>query len=126
MALIRPVLLSGLVYLAYRIAYPDGDGSLYHAMAPALIAGGAVGLWFLKKILDLGSDGAKFGLEAAFVAVVAVGLGYTMPQTSGKAPLTQFMEGARPNRDAARRGFKKIGVDPDGGGARTIVNLFPR
>jgi len=126
-ALIRPALLSALAYLAFRVAFPDGGGGkLYHAFVPALIAGGVVALWFLKKILDLGSTGSKIALDLAFVAVVVAGVGWTMPQTSDKPPLTQLLEGARPRRDAVRRGFRQIGVDPDRSPARALVDLFPR
>lgn len=108
MALIRPALLVGLVYLGYAVAYPDYTGTVYHVIVPACIAGGVVGLWFLHKLLDLSEGILKIALEAAFVVGVAAFVGYTMPQKSGKPPLTQWAEGARPTQDAARRGFERL------------------
>jgi hypothetical protein len=125
-ALIRPALLAALIYLGYAVAFPDYVGTSYHVMAFSLIAGGAVALWFLKKILDLGEGAAKLVLELVFLVGVAAFIGYTMPQKSGKAPLQQWAEGARPTRDAARRGFDRLGVDPSGAVASRVVALFPK
>ncbi|HEX4048736.1 MAG TPA: hypothetical protein VH309_12915, partial [Elusimicrobiota bacterium] len=121
MALIRPALLAALIYLGYAIAFPDYTGSAYHVVVLSLIAGGAVGLWLLKKLLDLGEGAAKFVLELAFLGAVAAFVGWTMPQKSGKAPLTQWAEGARPTRDSARRGLARLGADPDGAAASRLV-----
>ena len=126
MALIRPALLAALIYLGYAIAYPDYTGSAYHVVVLSVIAGGAVGLWFLKKILDLGEGAAKLVLELAFLGAVAAFVGCTMPQKSGKPPLTQWAEGARPDRDSARRGLKRLGADPRGALASWVVALFPK
>ncbi|NNN06991.1 MAG: hypothetical protein HKL90_13930 [Elusimicrobia bacterium] len=125
MALIRTAVLAGLIYAGFVVAYPDGHGALYHEFVPFLIAGGVVGLAFFKKILDLGEGALKFGLELAFLAAVAVLVGYTMPQKSGKAPLTQWAEGARPTRADARRGLKRLSVDPDGSTGKFVLKLFP-
>ena len=126
MALIRPALLAALIYLGYAVAFPDYSGNAYRFFVLAVIALGAAGLWFLKKFLDLGEGAAKFILELAFLAGVAAFVGYTMPQKSGKPPLTQWAEGARPTRDAARRGIEKLGADPNGALASKVVALFPK
>ncbi|HAZ09201.1 MAG TPA: hypothetical protein DCZ01_11940 [Elusimicrobia bacterium] len=126
MALIRPALLAALVYLGYVVAFPDYTGALYHVMVPACIAGGVTGLWLLRKLLDLSNGALKLGIEAAFLAAVAVFIGYTMPQKSGKPPLTQWAEGARPTQSAARRGLERLRVDPDGAAASKLVDLFPK
>ena len=125
MALIRPALLAALIYLGYAVAFPDYTGTTYHVIVLSVIAGGAVGLWLLKKVLDLGEGAAKIVLELAFLGAVAAFVGYTMPQKSGKAPLTQWAEGARPTRDAARRGIERLGADPNGTAASKFVALFP-
>jgi hypothetical protein len=125
-ALIRPLLLAALIYGAYAVAFPDYTGTVYHAMTLALIAGGAVGLWFLKKILDLGEGVAKLLLELVFLAAVALFVGYTMPQKSGKSPLTQWADGAHPTQAAAARGLARLGVDPRGQVGWRIVALFPK
>jgi len=125
-ALIRPAFLAALIYLGYTIAYPDYVGTSYHVAVLSIIAGGVVALWFLKKILDLGEGTAKLVLELAFLGAVAAFVGYTMPQKSGKPPLTQWAEGARPTRDAARRGLERLGVDPGGAAGSRIVALFPK
>lgn len=126
MALIRPALLAALIYLGYAVAYPDYTGTAYHVVVLSAIAGAAVGLWLLKKLLDLGEGAAKFVLELAFLGAVAAFVGYTMPQKSGKPPLTQWAEGARPTRASARRGFARLGIDPGGAAASRLVALFPK
>lgn len=126
MALIRPAFLAALIYLGYAIAFPDYVGTSYHVAVLSIIAGGAVGLWFLKKILDLGEGTAKLVLELAFLGAVAAFVGYTMPQKSGKPPLTQWAEGVRPTRDSARRGLERLGADPNGAVASKLVALFPK
>lgn len=125
MALIRPAALAGLVYLGYAIAFPDYTGKAYHVIVPAAIAAGAVGLWSLHKILDLGEGTLKLVLEAGFVVGVAVFLGYTMPQKSGKPPLAQWAEGGRPTQSSTRRGLERLGIDPNGAAAAKIIGLFP-
>lgn len=122
----RPALLAALIYLGYAVAFPDYTGTSYHVVVLSMIAGGAVGLWFLKKILDFGEGTAKLILELAFLGGVAAFVGYTMPQKSGKPPLTQWAEGARPNRDSARRGLERLGADPNGSLASRVVALFPK
>ncbi|MFI5362464.1 MAG: hypothetical protein ACHQ49_10880 [Elusimicrobiota bacterium] len=126
MALIRPVLLAALIYLAYAVAFPDYTGTAYHIAVLSVVAGGAVGLWLLKKVLDLGEGTAKFLLEIVFLGGVAAFVGYTMPQKSGKPPLTQWAEGARPTRDSARRGLERLGADPNGLAASRLLALFPK
>lgn len=126
MALIRTALLAGLVYLAIALSYPDWDGQVYHVVVLSLIAGGSVGIFFLHKILDLGEGAVKILLELAFVAGVGFFVAYTMPQKSGKPPLQQWAEGVRPNRSAARKGLERLGVDPNGGIASRLVDVFPR
>lgn len=125
-ALIRMLLMGGLVYGGFAVSYPDWEGSVWPAMTLSLIAGGAVGVFLLFKVLDVTEGAAKVGLEVAFVVVVALWIGYTMPQKSGKAPLTQWAEGVRPTRADAKRGFKRLGVDPDGTIPSKLVDLFPR
>lgn len=110
MALIRPALLSALIYLAYVVAFPDYVGTTYHVIVPCAIAGGVVGLFCLGKILDLGEGAVKAALELAFLAAVAGFVGYTLPQKSGKAPLAQWAAGARPTLDSARRGLARLGA----------------
>ncbi len=126
MALIRSLLLGLGVYALMAVAYPEWPGAAYHAMALSMIAGGAVGIWALDKVLDFGSGAAKIGLELAFLVATALFLGYTMPQKSGKPPFQQFAEGVRPNRDTARRGLERLGVDPRGSVAEVVVRLFPK
>ncbi len=122
----RPALLAALIYLGYAVAFPNYTGSSYHVMVLSIIAGGAVALWFLKKLLDLGEGAAKFVLELIFLGGVAVFVGYTMPQKSGKPPLTQWAEGERPTRDTARQGLDRLGVNPNGAVGARIVALFPK
>lgn len=125
-ALARMLLMGGLVYGGFAVSYPDWEGTVWPAMTLSLIAGGAVGVFLLFKVLDVTEGAAKIGLELGFVVVVALWVGYTMPQKSGKAPLTQWAEGVRPTRADAKRGFKRLGVDPDGTIPSKLVDLFPR
>ncbi len=115
-----------MVYAVIAVCYPDWTGQAYHVMVISVIAGGAFGVWALHKVLDLGSGAAKIGLEAAFLLAIALFLGYTMPQKSGKPPFQQWAEGVRPTRDTARQGFDRLGVNPNGAAAAKIVDLFPK
>lgn len=126
MALIRTFVLGLLVYGLIALCYPDWTGQAYHAMVLSVIAGGAVGVWALHKVLDLGTGTAKVGIELAFLVAIALFLGYTMPQKSGKPPFQQWAEGVRPTRDTARQGFDHLGVNPNGMVAARIVDLFPK
>ncbi len=125
-ALLRMLVVGGLVYGGFAVAYPDWEGTVYPAMTLSLIAGGAVGVWFLHKIFDLSEGTAKIALELGFVVVVVLWVGCTMPQKSGKSPFGQWAEGARPKQADAKRGFKRLGVDPDNVVADKLVGLFPR
>lgn len=125
-AVLRMLLAGGLIYGGFAVSYPDWEGSVWPAMTLSLIAGGAVGVFFLHKVFDLTEGAAKVGIELVFVLAVLLWVGYTMPQKSGKAPLAQWAEGARPKRADARRGFKRLGVDPGGAVPSRIVDLFPR
>lgn len=126
MALIRPALLAFLIYAGYAVAYPDYVGTTYHVMVLSTIMGGAVGLFLLKELLDLGEGAAKLALELIFLAAIAAFVGYTMPQKSGKAPLTQWAAGARPTQDGARKGLRRLGVNPDGYFAAKVASFFPK
>ena len=126
MALIRSAILGVLVYAAIALCYPDWTGQTYHVMTISLICGGAVGVWMLHKVLDLGEGTAKILVEVAFLGGVALFVGYTMPQKSGKPPFTQWAEGVKPTRDTARQGFDRLGVNPNGAVASRIVDLFPK
>jgi len=126
LALIRSALLAGLAYFLIALCYPDWDGQVYHVMVLSLIGGGAVGLFFLFKVLDLTEGAAKIGIEAAFVIGTALFVAYTMPQKSGKPPIQQWAEGVKPTRDSARKGFDRLGVNPNGAIASKIVDLFPK
>ena len=126
MALIRSLLLGLLVYAGIAVCWPDWTGQAYHAMVLSVIAGGAVGVWAIHKILDLGEGAAKIGVELAFLVGVALFLGYTMPQKSGKPPFQQWAEGAKPNRTKVRQGFDRLGVNPNGAVPSRIVDLFPK
>lgn len=125
MALIRSFVLALCVYGLVLLAYPDWTGEAYHVMTLSVIAGGAVAVWALDKVLDLGTGAAKIGLELGFLIAVALFLGYTMPQKSGKSPFEQFAEGARPTRAGARRGMDRMGVNPNGPIAKHLLFLFP-
>jgi hypothetical protein len=95
-ALIRPILLGTLIFAGYAAAFPDAVGKSYSAVAFSGIVGGAVALWILKKMLDLGEGAAKLLLEVLFLAGIAVFIGFTMPQKSGKAPMREWAERTHP------------------------------
>ena len=126
MALIRSLLLGLLVYAAIAVCFPNWTGEAYHVVMLSAVAAGAVAVWFLEKILDLGSGAGKIGLELSFLAAIALFLGYTMPQKSGKPPFQQFAEGVRPSRDTARQGFDRLGINPNGPVAAKVIALFPK
>ncbi len=125
MALIRSFVCGLLVYGAIVVSYPDWTGAGYHLMTLALIAGGAVSIWVFNKVLDLGGAATKLAVELAFLVALALFLGYTLPQQSGKPPFQQWTEGARPTRAAARKGFIRFGINPKGTAAACVIALFP-
>ncbi|MEK7389376.1 MAG: hypothetical protein AAB036_06740 [Elusimicrobiota bacterium] len=124
MAMIRAAALGALIYLTIVVCYPDGIGTAYHVFVPSLIASGALGVWLIHKTFDLSEVAAKFMVEAAFLVTVAAFVGFTMPQRSGKTPFQQWADGARPTRSTARRGLRRLGLDPDGV-AGGILRLLP-
>lgn len=126
MALIRSLALGLLVYGLIVVCFPDWTGEAYHVLVLSAIAGGSVAVWFLNKALDLSSGAARIGIEVAFYLAIALFLGYTMPQKSGKPPFAQWAEGVRPNRGTARQGLTRLGVDPNGRAASRVVDLFPK
>lgn len=126
MALIRSLLLGLGVYGLVAVCFPDWTGQAYHVMVLSVIAGGSVAIWALDKVLDLGTGAAKVGIELAFLVAIALFLGYTMPQKSGKPPFQQWAEGARPNQLSARRGLERLGVNPNGPIASRLVTLLPK
>ena len=126
MALIRSLLLGLLVYGAIAVGWPEWTGEAYHVLVLSAITGGAVGVWLLQKILDLGEGVAKIGIEIVFLVGVALFVGYTMPQKSGKPPFEQWAAGARPTQTTARQGFDRLGLNPNGPVASRLIRLFPK
>jgi len=125
-ALIRSLVLGLLVYAAIAVGWPEWTGEAYHVMVLSAIAGGAVGVWLLQRVLDLSGGVAKIGIEVVFLSGVALFVGYTMPQKSGKPPFEQWAAGARPTQQTARQGFDRLGINPNGTIASRIVDLFPK
>lgn len=123
--LVRLLALPAAIYGFFVMSFPDTTNQVYHVASLAVVAGGAVGLFFFLKIIDVGSTMIKIGLELGFAVAVALYFGYTMPQVSGKAPLQQWAEGARPTQSTARRGLEKMHLDPDGT-LNPVVKLFPK
>ena len=72
MALIRSLLLGLLVYAAIAVCFPNWTGEAYHVVMLSAVAAGAVAVWFLEKILDLGSGAGKIGLELSLLAAIAL------------------------------------------------------
>lgn len=123
--LIRLLLVPAAIYAFYLLSFPDTTGAEYHVASLSIIAGGSVALFLFMKLIDLGSTVTKLFLELAFAGAVALYFGYTMPQRSGKTPIEQWLEGARPTRSTARRGLEKLRLDP-GGPLKPVVELFPK
>jgi hypothetical protein len=92
-ALIRSLILGILVYAAIAVGWPEWTGHAYHILVLSVIAAGSVAVWALHKILDLGEGAAKIGVEIVFLIAIALFVGYTMPQKSGKPPFEQWAAG---------------------------------
>lgn len=126
MRLIRLLFYAAAGYLAFRIGFPDdAPNTAYHAITVPLLLGGAVGVFILLKAIDLGSKTAALAIELSFAGAVLLYLGFTMPQTKGKAPLMQLLAGDVPTRATARDGLRKLGLDPDSAPAKLLTKLFP-
>jgi hypothetical protein len=126
MRLIRLLFYAAAGYLVFRIGFPDeAPHTTYHAITVPLLLGGAVGVFLLLKAIDIGSKTAALAIELAFAGGVALYLGFTMPQTKGKAPLMQLLSGEVPRRATARDGLRKLGVDPESAPAKLLTKLFP-
>lgn len=127
MGLIRTLLLAAGVYLYFVMAFPDFTGQAYHVASLSIIAGGAVALFFFLKMVEISSFMVKLAAEIAFVAAVALYLGYTMPQASGQAPISLWLQGQHhPTQSGARQGLTRIGVDSHGAVGEKLVALFPK
>ncbi|MBI4348644.1 MAG: hypothetical protein HY553_17530 [Elusimicrobia bacterium] len=125
MRLLRLLSYAGAGYLAFRVGFPDeGAPGIYHAVTVPVLIGGAVGVFILLKAIDLGSRGLALGIELGFGAAVFLYLGFTLPQQSGRAPLSQVLSGEVPRRAQARKGLEKIGLDPEGP-AGVLTKIFP-
>ena len=123
--LLRLGLYAATIYFFFRVAFPEGDGRVYHWISPPLLFGGAMGMFMFIKFIDINSRAALWGLEALFAAGVFLYVGLTMPQTKGKAPLEQLMAGERPTRSTVRTGVSKLGLDANGKAAGAFIDLFP-
>lgn len=125
MRLVRLLAYAGAAYLTFRVGFPDeGATGIYHAVTGPILVGGAVGVFILLKAIDLGSRGLALAIELGFGAAVFLYLGFTLPQQSGRAPLSQLLSGEVPRRAQARKGMEKIGLDP-GGPAGLLTKIFP-
>lgn len=119
------VYVSG-IYSSLLVAFPQWEGQTYHVASLALIAGGAVGLIFFFKMVEIGSRLTRLAIELVFAAGVFLYFGYTMPQKSGKPPIQQWMEGYHPTQTHARDGLSRVGLDPNSKPSQWIVALFPK
>ena len=114
------------MYGFYVVAFPQWTGLVYHVASLSILAGLAVGVFLLLKIIDISSALGKFVIEMCFAAGVLLYFGYTMPQKSGKPPIQQWVEGHRPTRSDARDGVQRLGVDPNSKPAEFVIDLFPK
>jgi hypothetical protein len=114
------------IYVFYLIAYPDWKSSPYHLIALTLIFLAAIGVYVTFRVLRLGTAVGTFLFDIAFATSVLLGVGWTMPQRSGKVPVQLFVEGVRPNRERAEEGLERLQIDPTTRRARLFLKLFPK
>lgn len=126
MRLVRLIAYTAVVYLLFRVGFPDeGPTGIYHTLTVPILLGGAVGVFILLKAIELGSKGLALAIELGFAGVVVLYLGFTLPQAKGDPPLLQLLSGEVPNRAKAREGLEKLGLDPDSPPASFLTKLFP-
>lgn len=126
MALIRLFCYLGGTYGFYILAFPQWTGQVYHVASLAILAGLAVGVFLLLKIIDISSALGKLAIELSFALGAVLYFGYTMPQKSGKPPIQQWVEGHRPTRSDARDGAQRLGLNPNSKAVEFVINLFPK
>ena len=124
--LFRLLFYVAAIYGGFLVAFPQWDGVVYHVASLSVLAGAAVAVFILHKLIDISSTLVKIVIELVFVAAVAGWFGYTLPTKSGKTPWEEWSAGHRPSQSEAREGFSRLGVNPNSQPAAFIVGLFPR
>lgn len=124
--LFRLLLAVAGVYGFFLTACPKWSGDAYHVVSLAFMIGGAVMLTFFFSLVEIGSRVLRVGLELAFVCAIALYLGWTFPQMSGRPPIKEWMEGQVPRRADAREGLKRLGIDTGSAPAKALVKVFPK
>lgn len=122
---IRVLISSTIIYLFFRVGYPEPGHSVYHTLAPLGILGGAAIMAFALRLVEAFSDRAPLLLEALFAAVVVVALGFTMPAKK-EPPLARLLRGEVPTQSAVKDGLDQLGIDPKSDAARKVIGIFPR
>ncbi|MHB2025766.1 MAG: hypothetical protein ACYCPQ_03870 [Elusimicrobiota bacterium] len=124
MAILRFLFYGALVYLYYLIAYPGWYDGHYALTCLSVIFCGAAGLFILFKLIDWSSALAKLSLEAIFIAAVALYIGYTLPQKSGRPPIEQWMNGHHPTQTDASEGLQRLGISPKSKPGQLLLGMF--
>ena len=123
---IRLGLFATAIYFYFKIAFPAGAGKAYDMVTVILLAGGAMGVAFLIKLLDFGESLIVWAIEGAFAVAVFFYLGFSLPQSKGVSPIVQLWHGHRPTQSDASDGLQKLGLNPNLAPAAYIVSLFPK
>lgn len=123
--LMRMVGSSAVIYLFFRVGYPEPGHQIYHMLVIIGILGVSGILSFGLSLMGFVSTKMPLLLEALFAAALVVVLGFTMPAKGGPA-LPQLLNGKFPTQGSVREGLTMLGVDPKSEHARKVVEFFPR
>ena len=110
----------------FLTACPKWNGDAYHVVSLSFMVGGAVLLTFFLTLVDISSKALRVTLELSFMAGLALYLGWTLPQMSGRPPIKEWMEGQVPRRGDAREGLQRLGIDTGSAPAKALIKVFPK
>ena len=120
----RLVVYALAAYFYFRVGFPDGQGAIYHILAPMFLIALAALCHFLLGMFESAVGSGIFAFELLFIVVVAGFMAFTLPQASGVPPYRQWLDNGRPTRATASGGLSKLGLDPNSAVGRAILATF--
>ncbi len=120
----RLIVLGGATYLAYLLLYRPPDAQA-HLQSILKIAAAAAAFALLLKLLQMSAKAFKITLEIIFVVGVMIYLGFSLPPSSGLAPIKAWWQAHRPTRQTVAESLRRRGLNPQSGPARWALSHLP-